>query len=76
MELKPYFKKLSEELGSNIIAFENKYPEIKDNYYPKELINLFEKYIEVYGHAYCMDVTSERRKLSKLLYKMLNDLTH
>ncbi|TAL27173.1 MAG: hypothetical protein EPN94_01990 [Nitrospirae bacterium] len=76
MILESYFKEISEELSSNIIAFKDKHPEIKNNYYPEELTKLFEKYIEVYGHAYCMDVGSERKKLSKLLYRALNEMKH
>lgn len=74
MSFKPYFKKISEELSGNIIMFKEKYPETKNNCYPEELIKVFEKYIEVYGHAYCMDVASERKKLSKLLYRALNEV--
>lgn len=74
MALESYFKNISEELASNIITFKEKYPETKNNYYPAELTKLFEKYIEVYGHAYCMDVSGERRKIAKLLYKLLNEL--
>ncbi|MCX5717469.1 MAG: hypothetical protein NTW44_03995 [Nitrospirae bacterium] len=76
MSFKPYFKKISEELISNIIMFKKKYPETKNNCYPEELTKVFEKYIEVYGHAYCMDVGSERKKLSKLLYRALNEMKH
>ncbi len=76
MSFKSYFKKISDDLNSNIIMFKGKYPEIKNNYYPEELIKVFEKYIEVYGHAYCMDVSSERKKISKLFYKLLNELAH
>ncbi len=74
MLFKPYFKKISEELSSHIIMFKEKYPETKNNCYPEELTKVFEKYIEVYGHAYCMDVGSERKKLSKLLYRALNEM--
>jgi hypothetical protein len=69
-----YYRKISEELSRAIIAFKRKYPETKNNYYPQELTNIFEKYIEVHGNAYCMDVGSERKKISKLLYRMLNEL--
>lgn len=74
MSFESYYKIISEDLGKAAIAFKEKYPEAKNNYYPKELINVFEKYIEVFGHAYCMDVASERKKLSKLLYRALNEL--
>ncbi|MBI4826925.1 MAG: hypothetical protein HY807_10990 [Nitrospirae bacterium] len=74
MLFKPYFKEISEELNNDIIMFKEKYSETKNNCYPEELTKLFEKYIEVYGHAYCMDVGSERKKLSKLLYRALNEI--
>lgn len=76
MSFEFYYKKISEELNEATIAFKEKYPEAKNNYYPQELIKVFEKYIEVYGHAYCMDVGSERKKISKLLYRLLNELHH
>lgn len=69
-----YFIKLTEKLNKDIIGFKEKYPEMKTNRYPEELSKMFEKYIEVYGHAYCMDVGSERKKISKLLYSFLDDL--
>ena len=71
-----YFKKLSEKLNKDTIHFKEKYPEMNSNCYPQELVKMFEKYIEVHGHAYCMDLGSERRKISKLLYKFLNDLKY
>lgn len=74
MSFESYYKKISEELSASIIVFKEKYPETKNNYYSQELTKVFEKYIEVYGHAYCMDVDSERKKISKLLYKLLNEL--
>lgn len=76
MSFEFYYKKISEELSKSTIAFKKKHPETKNNYYPQELIKVFEKYIEVYGHAYCMDVASERKKISKLLYRLLNELHH
>lgn len=69
-----YYKKISEKLSEDTIAFKKRYPETKNNYYPQDIIKVFEKYIEVYGHAYCMDVGSERKKISKLLYRLLNEL--
>lgn len=76
MSFESYYKKISKDLDKAVIAFKEKYPEAKNNYYPQELIKIFEKYIEVYGHAYCMDVASERKKISKLLHKLLNELKH
>jgi len=73
MSLESYYKRISNELSEATISFQEKYPEIKNNYYPQELIKVFEKYIEVYGHACCMDVASERKKISKLIYKLLNE---
>lgn len=71
MSFESYYKKISKDLNKAIISFKEKYPDVENNYYPKELINIFEKYIEVYGNAYCMDVGNERKKISKLLYKLL-----
>lgn len=76
MSFESYFNTISGELSTAIINFKKKYPDTKDNFYPEELINVFDKYIEVYGHAFCMDVSSERKKISKLLYRMLNELKH
>lgn len=76
MSFESYCKKISDELGEAIITFKEKYPETRNNAYPQELTKIFEKYIEVYGNAYCMDVASERKKISKLLYKLLNDLKY
>lgn len=76
MAFESYYKKISEELSKTTIAFKEKYPETKNNNYPQELTKIFEKCIEVYEHACCMDVGSERRKISKLLYKALNELKH
>lgn len=74
MSFESYCRKISEELSKATIKFKEKYPETRNNCYPPELINVFEKYIEIYGDGYCMDVGSERRKISKLLYKLLNEL--
>lgn len=76
MSFESYYKKISEGLSKSTIAFKGKHPETKNNHYPEELIKLFEKYIEVYGDGYCMDVASEREKISKLLYRLLNELKH
>jgi hypothetical protein len=76
MSFDAYCKTISEDLSEAIITFKEKYPDTKNNNYPQELIKVFEKYIEVYGDGYCMDVSSERRKISKLLYKVLNELKH
>lgn len=76
MSFEAYYKKISEKLDKASITFKEKHPKTKNNHYPQELIKVFEKYIEVYGHAYCMDVASERKKISKLLYKLLNELKH
>lgn len=60
----------------DILRFKEKHPEMKSNRYPQELAKMFENYIELYGHAYCMDLGSERKKISRLLYKFLTDLRH
>ena len=74
MSFESYYKGIKQELNQATIVFKENYPETKNNHYPQDLTNVFEKYIEVYGHAYCMDVGSERKKISKLLYKLLNEL--
>ncbi len=61
-------------LKRRIILFKKRNPQIAENNYPEKLIALFEKYIEIYGHAYCMDVKSERGKTSKLIYALLCEL--
>lgn len=71
-----YYKKTSEELSKATTAFKEKYPETKNNSYPEELTKVFEKYIEVYEHALCMDVRSERKRISRLIFKALNELKH
>ena len=76
MSSESYYKQIVEGLNKDILGVKEKYPEMKSNCYPQELVKMFEKYIEVYGHAYCMDLGSERKKISKLLYKFLNDLKY
>lgn len=76
MSFESYHKKISKQLNKAIIIFKDKYPEMKNNTYPKELTAMFEKYIEVYEHACCMDVRRERKKISKLMYDALNELNH
>jgi len=71
----PYFDKLERNLRKNKSTFRNKHLEIRGNCYPKELARIVEKHIHVYGHACCMDVPSERRKISKLLINLLNELS-
>lgn len=61
-------------LKRRVNIFKRKYPDMAQNYYPDKVVSLFERYIEVYGHAYCMDVKSERRKIAKMLYGLLCEL--
>lgn len=61
-------------LKRRVAIFKKKYPEMSQNYYPDKVSSLFERYIEVYGHAYCMDVKSERRKIAKMMYTFLCEL--
>ena len=76
MSFESYYKRITQELNKATIVFKEKNPETKNNHYPQDLTKVFEKYIEVYGHAYCMDVGSERKKLSRLLYRALNEVKH
>lgn len=70
-----YFEHLKLRLLRGKSKFRKKHPEIVQNYYPDDLIKIIERHVEVYGHAYCMDVPKERRKISKLVYELLNDLS-
>ncbi|MFC1485887.1 hypothetical protein ACFL55_02550 [Candidatus Latescibacterota bacterium] len=69
-----YYARTVEDLKRDTASIIEKHPEIKSNYYPPELKNLFMQYIEVHGHAYCMDEESEREKIAELLYNLLNTL--
>lgn len=71
---KLYWEKEKENLAKYVNAFKKKNAEILKNVYPEKLVVLFERYLEVYGHAYCMDLKSERKKTAKLLYKALIEL--
>lgn len=71
---KSYWEKEKENLAKYVKTFKKKNPEILKNVYPEKLIGIFERYLEVYGHAYCMDLKSERKKTAKLLYKALMEL--
>lgn len=71
---KSYFENECEKLQKHITLFKKKYPEIMNNDYPDCLPRIFEKYIEVYAHAYCMDNKSERRKMAKMLFSLLGEL--
>lgn len=61
-------------LEKKIVKFKIENKDMSKNIYPIKLIPLIEKYIEVYGHAYCMDVKKERKKISKMIYFLLNEL--
>ncbi len=74
MAFESYYKEKEEKLNEAIILFKEQYPETKNNHYPVDLLLIFQKYIEVYGHGYCMDMVGERRKISKLLYELLYEL--
>lgn len=68
----PDRKGISKQLDKIIICLPKKYPEIVNNCYPQEFVKLFEKSIEKHGHAYCMDTEKERKRISKLIFKILN----
>ncbi|MEG8946981.1 hypothetical protein [Rosettibacter firmus] len=61
-----YFAKKQDKLKKYVSLFKETHPEIKQNIYPEKLIILFEKYLEVYAHAYCMDVKKERKKTARI----------
>lgn len=71
---KSYWEKEKENLAKYVKTFKKKNSEILKNVYPEKLVVLFERYLEVYGHAYCMDLKRERKKTAKLLYKALMEL--
>lgn len=71
-----YFKYLECNLIRRKDKFRKNHPEFTKNCYPEDLQKIIEKHIEVYGHAYCMDLEKERRKISKLICKLLNELSN
>ena len=73
-QFKTYFDYECARLKKQLAIFKKKHQGMSQNYYPDKMSSLFEKYIEVYGHAYCMDVKSERRKLVKMFYALLCEL--
>jgi len=73
-QIKTRYAKECATLEKQISMFKEKYSEMSHNNYPDKLASLFERYIEVYGHAFCMDVKSERRKTARLLYGLLCEL--
>ncbi len=70
----PYFNNECIKLEKDTAIFKSKHPELANNNYPEKLADIFERYIEVYGHAYCMDIKKERRKTAKILYELLCQL--
>ena len=71
----PYFARLEKNLNRAMVVFKKKHSEVCSNCYPQEMAKIFERYIEVYGNSYCMDVPCERRKIAKLLYDLLTELS-
>lgn len=69
--IKSYFDNEHVKLTRYTSMFKRKHPEIAENIYPENLAVIFERYIEVYGHAYCMDVKEERKKTARILYGLL-----
>jgi len=70
-EYKKHIKSISVSRFDNFIQESEKF---KKNYFPKELIDVIESCIEVHGNAWCMDVSLERKKMAKLIFRLLNDL--
>jgi hypothetical protein len=68
------YEMLKKYTEDGIIDFKKRHPKLKKNDYPDELLVLFENYIFIYGHGWCMDVKSERRKMAKLWFRLLNQL--
>ena len=71
-----YFTHECEQLEKYTDLFKKKYPELRDNKYPPNIANIFERYLSVYGHAYCMDIKSERKKTAKILCDLLFKLNN
>ena len=69
-----YFDNKCNKLKSYMAKFKKKYPELASNAYPEQLAIIFERYIEIHGHAYCMDLKKERKKTAKILYNLLCEL--
>lgn len=69
-----YFDNECIKLKKYTAIFKKKHPELANNNYPEKLADIFERYIEVYGHAYCMDLKKERKKTAKMLYDLLCQL--
>lgn len=69
-----YFDKERKKLEKYVLLLKEQNPEIKQNVYPEKLMLIIEKCLEVYAHAYCMDVKTERKKTSKVIYNLLCEL--
>jgi hypothetical protein len=69
-----YFDNERAKLKKYTSMFKKKHPEVAEITYPEKLTVIFERYIEVYGHAYCMDVKKERKKTARILYDLLCEL--
>lgn len=72
--IKSYFDNERAKLTRYISLFKKKHPKIAENVYPEKLAVIFERYIEVYGHAFCMDIKKERKKTARMLYDLLCEL--
>lgn len=51
-----------------------RYLKLRENIVKKEIIKMIESTITVYGHAWCMDVSAERKKMARLLAARLKHL--
>ena len=69
-----YWKKLKLEFKRNKVNFLQKYPSVQKNNYPEGLKRITELGIELKGHAWCMDVKSERKKMAKLVFNLLSGI--
>jgi len=72
--IESYFDNELAKLKRYTSIFKQKHPEVVNNAYPEKLAVIFERYIEVYGHAYCMDLKKERKKTARILYDLLCEL--
>jgi hypothetical protein len=70
-----YYEQTKLRFNNTKSKYKAKHPEIADNIYPEDLVKMIVKQIEIYGHAYCMDVPAERNKISKLIYNLLVELS-
>ena len=66
------YKKSKSEIRSQLALLKKMNQGARE--YRKEFMKLMELLITVKGHAWCMDLQSERRKMATLLVNIVEDL--